>query len=234
MRKWLVGLCAIFIAMPVWADVSNEALLNTITLQLTAEQWVTTKSALVTVGVNASVSDNDLGKIQAQVIQKLHQLSSSDEWHVTSFMRSEDQSGLEKVQISAQARLPEAELTGLRQKAKSISKPGETYTLDNVDFSPSEGEVRAANTLLRTQIYQQATDEIARLNKLYPDQKYYVHAVNFLGQMMPMPRAANMMLMQNRAEVSKVASLAVGEKLTVVGTVQLASVPNADVMKLIH
>src|SRR5436190_23068731 len=119
MRKWLGVLVGIFFTLPVWAETNVEPLLNKVALQLTAEQWVATKTALVTVGINASVSDSDLGKIQSNILDKLNQLAGKQEWHIVSFDRSQDQSGLERVQVSAQARLPEAALAGIRDKAKA-------------------------------------------------------------------------------------------------------------------
>ena len=236
MRKWLLAL-SFFLACPVWADAPIDPLLNMVTLQLSAEQWVTTKTALVTVGVNASVSDNDIGKIQSQVKDKLNALSAKGEWHILSFNRNQDQSGLEKIQLTAQARLPESELSGMRDKAKAISKPGETFTVDNVEFIPSNEEVRAANTALRADIYQQAKDELAQLNKVYSDQKYYLHDVNFLG-LAPIraQRSQAMMLMQTKSMGNDMASaaLAVGDKLKLSATVTLSSAPNSDVIKMIH
>jgi len=218
--------------MPAWADTNVEALLNSVTLQLNAEQWVTTKTALVTVGINASVSDNDLGKTQTQILDKLKQMAGDADWHMVSFERSLDQSGLEKIQASAQARLASAELAGLRDKVKAISKPGVTFTLDNVQFIPSEDEMRDANTALRNRIYQQAKTELDQLNKLYPEQKYYLHQVNFISEFIPRPMAANAMVMQ--VKMAAPAALEVGDKLRLSATVILSSAPSVDVVRLLH
>lgn len=236
MRGIFLTILSLFITIPAWADVSYEPLLNTITLQLNAEQWVTTKTALVTVGVNASVSGNALEKTQSQVLSKLNQISNKGEWHIVAFNRSLDQSGLERVQISAQARLLSSDLSGLRDKAKAISIPGETYTLDNVDFTPSADEFRDANNNLRNDIYQQAKTEIANLNKIYPDQKYYLHSANFIGNAIPVPMAENAMYMRVGAVASAPVktNLAVGNKLNVSASVVIASAPNPDVAKIVH
>lgn len=231
---------SLLLAFPAWADNSFEPLLNSVTLQFNAEQWVATKTALVTVGVNASMSGNALEKAQNEVLTKLNQISNKGEWHIVSFNRNLDQSGLEKVQISAQARLPSSDLSGLRDKAKSISIPGETFTLDNVEFVPSDQELRDANTALRNDIYAQVRAEIANLNKLYPDQKYYLHNVNFLGLVMPMSqngiymREGMAMTMSAPAPMMKSANIAVGNKLSITATVVIATVPNVDVTKIVH
>lgn len=217
------------------ADVSYDPLLNTVVLQLNAEQWVTSKTAVLTVGVNASVSDMGLEKIQSEVITKLNQISNKGTWHIVSFNRSLDQSGLERVQISAESRLTSSDLVGVREKAKALSKPGETFTIDNVAFTPSDAELRDANTQVRNNIYQQINNEIINLNKLYPDQKFYLHTVSFLGDVAPMPQGSVAMYMQkSTGTINGSGALPVGDKLKITATVTLASAPNADVVKIVH
>lgn len=227
MRTYLLVLCCCLVWTPVWAD-SLELLLNKVTLQLNAEQWVSTKTALVSIGINASVSDAGIEKIQNQVLEKLKRLSSKADWHLVSFDRTLDKSGLEHLQITAEARLENNELGGLRDKVKEISKPGETYTIDNLQFTPSEDENREANNNLRNTIYQQAKAELERLNKVYPEQKYYLHDINFLSNITSYP-AAKMLYgsaNDNLGAVARSAPLSVGDKLRIVATVVLATVPD--------
>ncbi len=219
-------------SFPAWADVQLDALLNKITLQMQAEQWVTTKTALVNVGINAAVTDQGIEKIQADVMQKLNQLSNQGEWHVVTFNRQLDSSGLESIQIVAQARLPQSELINLRTKAKSISKPGETFTIDNIQFSPSDDELRQANITLRNNLYQQAKSEVDALNKIYPDQKYYLHQIDFSYS----PPVEPMAMAQNTALMARAAArpLSVGNKVQLQAMVVIASLPDAIVQKLAH
>lgn len=233
--KSLFLIISILVTAPVWALDGNspEGLLNKVSLNLTAEQYVATKTALVTVGVNAGVNDAALQTIQQDIVKKLNSLSSQGDWHIISFDRSLDQSGLEKVQIQAQARLPSSALPNLRDKSKAMSKPGETYTLDNVEFVPSQDEIRDANTDLRGAIYQQAKDEVDRLNKAYPAQNYYVHEINFINNMMQ-PRAMHMMAMSVNGGADSKATVAVGDKQMIAAQVVLASAPQESVLKMIH
>lgn len=215
--------------VPVWAfEINGDGsfLLNKVTARFSAEQYVATKTALVTIGINAGVNDAGLQSIQDDILKKLNDLSNKGEWHIISFDRSLDQSGLEKVQMQGQARLPTSALPNLRDKAKAMSKPGETFTLDNVEFTPSEQELRDANTALRGDIYQQAKDEIDRLNKVYPDQKFYVHDVSFINVMMPMPMAMPMNAMVKMASNDNGNNLAVGNKLVLNATIVLAAIPD--------
>lgn len=229
MKKFLLLILVAF-SVPARADINLEPLLNKVVLQLQAEQWITTKTALVDVSINAAVTDQGIEKIQANVTQKLNQLSDKGEWHVLSFNRQLDRSGLESIQMKAQARLPQTELGNLRGKAKSISKPGETFTIDNVHFTPSNEEIRDANTALRNNLYLQAKAEIENLNKLYPDQKYYLHEINFISLSPISPMPMNAMV---RAEaMSASPPLSVGNKANLQAMVTVASMPAVVAQKL--
>lgn len=230
-------LCALIVCFtmttPVWASENLEALLNKVTLQLHAEQWITTKTALVNVGINAAVTDQGIEKVQNEVMQKLAQLANS-EWHILSFDRQQDKSGLESIQIVAQARLQQNELGNLRDKAKAISKPGETFTIDDVQFTPSEDEVRQANVLLRGSVYQQAKAEIDTLNKSYPDQKYYLHQIDFMVMppMAPAPMAQTMMYKMDGGVARGRPPLSVGNKAEIQATIVLAAMPDQVAQRL--
>jgi hypothetical protein len=232
--KWYVFM-ALVVAAPAWADNDLEPLLNKVSLQLQSEQWVTTKTALVSVSVNAAVSDQGIDQVQTDVIQKLNQLSNKGEWHIVSLNRQLDSSGLESIQIAAQARLPQSELANLRNKAKSVSKPGETFNIDNIQFSPSDDEIKQANNSLRNTIYQQAKAEVDALNKVYPDQKYYLHQIDFNMMpppMEPMPMAQNAMVMAKSARAPL--AMAIGNKVQLQASVVLASMPDQLAQKLTH
>lgn len=237
MKKLIVGiLLTVSIATPAWAInyTNNDAMLNKVIFRLSAEQWVATKSALVTIGVSSAVTDKKLDALQDNVLKKLGELSAQSEWHITDFDRSLDQSGLEKVQISAQSRLPFAVLSDLRNKTKAMSKPGETYTLDSVQFTPSEADIRAANVLLRENIYQQTKDEMDRVSKTY-NEKYYVHDVNFVDAIVIAPLTQNM-YMQNKMAMTAASpannSMAVSDKIILTAVVTLSSMPDQSIIKL--
>lgn len=235
MKKIYLLILSVLFSLPAWADINLEPLLNKVTLQLHTEQWVTTKTALVSVGVNAAVTDQGIEKIQADVMQKLSQLSAKDEWHIVSFNRQQDKSGLESIQITAQARMQQSELASMRDKAKAISIPGETFTIDDVQFTPSDDEQRQANITLRNNLYQQAKTEMDVLNKLYPDQKYYLHQIDFIPSppVEPMPMAANAMFTTKIAALRIPAvPLSVGNKIQLQAMVVLASMPDVVAQKL--
>lgn len=219
------------LASSVWAGVPVDRLLNKISFQLNAEQWVTTKSALVNVRVNAAVSDQGIENVQANVLNRLSQIADKTDWHILSLERQLDKSGLENIQIIAQARLDQSALINLRNKAKAISKAGETYTIDSVQFIPSEEEFRAANAALRNNLYQQAKVEIDAINKMYPEQKYYLHQIEFFAvSNAPQPMAIQEIATMNRTAAPP---LMVGNKSTLQANVVAAAMPDV-VQKLVH
>lgn len=237
MKRLLIMFVGFIFLSPALAFNLNDhqdAILNQVSFRLSAEQWVTTKSALVNVSINIGVSDSRVEKVHEEVLKKLSQISDQGEWHIISFDRSQDQSGLEKIQVMAQARLASSVLSGIRDKAKSLTKPGETYSIDSIQFTPSDDEMRAANATLRSNIYQQAKEELDRLNKL-SDQKYYIHNIDFAGNIV------SGAIPQNNAFISVrmtqgVASkeLPVGDKLIISAAVDLAAVPEQLLAKLPH
>lgn len=231
MKKYLLSFLILFYSTMAFADVDYGSLLNKVSLNLQVQQWVTTKTALVIVGINAAVADQGIANVQATVLNKLKQLSDKGEWHVMSFNRQQDQSGLESIRITAQARLPQDQLSGLRDKAKSITKPGETYNIDDVQFVPSDDELKQAMISLRNDIYTQVKNEIDALNKTYPDQKYYVYSIDF-GIQPTAPMAANMMAMEKSSLRMAAAPIAVGNKMELQATVVIAAMPEVVSQKL--
>ena len=225
MKKVIGLITGLIFMLPAWASVDVGSLLNKVTLQFQSEAWITTKTALVSISVNAAVPDQSIGNIQMDIIDKLKKLSDKSEWHIVNFSRQLDQSGLDKIQISAQARLPQTELAGLRDKTKNMSKPGETFTIADIQFIPSEEEIRQANILLRNNIYIQAKAEIDALNKTYPDQKYYLYNIDFISQLTNPAPMVNTMMLQKAGAAASFTPTAVGDKTVLQATVIIASMP---------
>jgi hypothetical protein len=151
-----------------------------VSMLVQGEIWATSSTAKVTARINAVLNKTGLDQVHKTVMQKLVTLSNKGTWHLTSFNRSQDKSGLEQVEILAEARLPESDLAGIRDRAKQVSRPGETYTIDDIDFHPGMGDIEAARSQLRTKIYEQAKVELANLNKAFPDKHFSLQVINFM------------------------------------------------------
>lgn len=201
--------------------------INQVSFDVTAEQWVSTKTAKVILAVNAGLTDEKLANAYGDITRKLQKLIGDAQWHITTFERSTDKSGLEQLYVTAEARLPESVLSGLKEKLKAISKAGETYTIASVDYTPTLAEYEAAESALRTQLYNQIKNELAQLNATYPNQKYNVHSITFMqGDALPVPGPMMMATMNKQAAPSAGSSgVAVSNSLQLKARVVLATPP---------
>ncbi|HAT8739005.1 TPA: hypothetical protein JBI62_06310 [Legionella pneumophila] len=225
MRKiaWMLGL---MVLTPfVWADNETpDLVLDKIFFQVSAKKWVTTQTALLNVSINATLSNADLVKARADIMDSLNKIAKG-EWHLVQFDRSQDSSGLEKLYVQAQARVDQSALTNIYQNAKSVSKPGAKYEISGVEFKPSLEETQVVRAKIREQIYQQVNDEIDRMNKAYPKQNYSVsNLVFFEGDNIPQqPRAYQAKEMNALAMAAAPAPLTVSNELILTAMVEAAS-----------
>ena len=202
-----------------------------VTLTLAAEGWVTTKTARVTVNVEAAVNGANEGGMRADMIKAVGDVAKTD-WRMTTFNRSQDQTGLERWSAGFEARLPENELGGLDDNAKKASKAGMQISVGEIDFSPTLDETEAAKAALRAQIYKSAADQLAALNAALPGRNYRIGSIDFMDNGFvvphPMPRGpmmANAMAMPGTAAPDMPAERS--EKVTLTARVVLAASPAA-------
>lgn len=179
MKMLIRALCLSSISSFAFAvDSVPPLVLDKILFQLSAKQWVSTHTALLNVTINVTLSTADLVKARADIMDRLKKVAPGD-WHLTSFYRSQDSSGLEKLFVQAQNRVDQKELTNIYQNAKSVSMPGAKYEVNGIDFTPSLEEVQAVRTAVREQLYAQVNAEMTRINKAYPTQNYTVSLLSF-------------------------------------------------------
>lgn len=217
-----VGLAGISLAMvstTAMAAQNTAVPLDKIAFTLSVQQWATTKTARVIVGVNATLNDAELGRIHGQIMANLARIVPGASWHITQFSRSKSNSGLEQLAVEAQARVSSVALANLRQKAKAATKPGENYQILAIQFNPSQSEIEQTRVMLREKIYKKAQQELVTLNKLYPVEKYYLHTVSFRATL-PMVRPQMMLA---RVAPAAAEQMAVSNKVTVTANVVLAS-----------
>ncbi len=168
--------------------------LNKVSYQTTVEKWATTDTVKVTVSMDAALDKVGLANVNSHVLDTLNKMAAKADWHITTFTRSQDKSGLEMLHVEAEARLPQGDTAGLRDKAKSISKPGETYTISDIDFSPSLAEMEKTHADARAAIYANIQQEIMRLNQAYPEQHYFLHSIEFVPNQPVIMRKGGMVM----------------------------------------
>lgn len=194
-----------------------------IVLQLAAESWVETQSARVEVTVDATLNTQGVAEFRKQIEHDLQKIIKTENWHITRFDQRAAKSGLEQIMVRAEARVPTSQLGDIRPNAKKISKPGVTYDVANMDFTPDLADQEKSRAQLREKIYQQAKAELARLQAVYPERRYRVHKIDFVLAQVP-PRG--MQAQRDFAMVKAAAplpSLTISEKLRMQAAVVLVT-----------
>lgn len=195
-----------------------------VTLDLSAEAWAETQTATVRAGIEAAFQGAQQQGVREQVLAALAKTAPDAKWFLTRFDQVSDGAGLERWRIAAEARLPEARLAGLRERAEQSSKPGLKLTITQIDFTPTLPEREATIAGLREQIYKDIRAELARLNALYPERKYRVRGIDFssgAGPVQPMPRMAMASAPMEAKQAAD--AVAVSQKLFVRAGVTLAA-----------
>jgi hypothetical protein len=206
-----------------------------VVFDLSGEGWVTTKTARVTVTVEAAVSGTNAGTMRSDMMKAVNEVAKSD-WRLVSFSRSQDQTGLERWSAAFEARLPENTLNGLGDNAKKQSKAGMQLSVGEIDFTPTSDEMEAARASVRAQLYKSANDQLAALNTTLVGRNYRIAAINFTGYdgaMPPMPQVLRgpaplmkaMAMSASNAETAAPASMERAEKVTLSARVTLAAFP---------
>lgn len=232
MRQVVVRVLAFMLVTPfafaenVLPPPQPQLVLDKIDFQISAKQWVTTQTALLGVNINVTLSSADLVKARADIMERLNKIAKG-EWHLIEFDRSQDSSGLEKLYVQAQARVSQEALTDIYKNAKDVSLPGAKYEVSSVDFKPSFDETQAVLSQVRQRLYQQVDDELARINKVYPDQNYSVNNLTFVeGNNPPQPvpyQAKTMNTMMVGESAPAAPTLTVSNELILTAIVEVAS-----------
>lgn len=226
----LLGLGLVFITSVSLAESSAHfpppfpLPLNKITFQLSAEDWVKTQTALVTITIDASLNQAGMDNLQAEVSHNLNELASSANWQMVDYQRNQDSSGLETIHMTEQARLSPDQLTQIRSHTTALSKPGIRYTVANIDFVPSLSEIEGVKAHLRENLDIKIADEISFLNKTYHQNFTVHHLVFYTGEgqpLTPTPMVANYK-MANLAVTSSPTPTSLSQKMVMNALVTVA------------
>lgn len=223
--KHAVGILALMVSssFALADDDVPQLVLDKVLFQVTAKQWVTTQTALLSININATLNNADLVKARADIMTRLNKIAKGD-WHLLAFDRSQDSSGLEKLFVQAQARVEQSSLTDIYQNAKAVSMPGAQYEVSDVEFKPSLEETQLVRAAVREKLYQQVNDEIARMNKAYPTQSYSVSNLVFVDGNNPQPPVAyQAKTINTMAMAAAPAPITVSNELVLTAMVEAAS-----------
>jgi hypothetical protein len=217
-------LLAATLSIPAWAQMMPPEP-DQVVLELNAEEWAETETATVRIGVDAAFQGTQNAAVRDEVLKALARTSPETKWYLTRFDQVADPSGLERWRVAAEARMGEAKLAGLRQRAEQASRPGLKVNVVAIDFTPTLAEREAQYGKLRARIYEQVKEEVASLNKLYPDRKYRVRRIDVgNGTAQPMFRAQETLSRAPAPAAAQAAdAMSVSEKLRVRASVILAT-----------
>jgi hypothetical protein len=182
MRPFAISLAlALSLAAPLAMaqTVVNMRPDDTVNMSLKVEDWVQTQTVRTTIAVDAAFPGADAGKVRGDILAAVKKLAEGADWRFTRFDHNDDASGLERWNATLEARLPEAQLSGLSDRAKQASKPGLQITFEQADFSPTLAETEAAKAKLRADLYKKINEALGQLNQAEPDRKYRIMHVNF-------------------------------------------------------
>lgn len=183
MRRSLVPLALASLLAAAVPAVSAQTIApppvtDTVSLNLSVEDWVKTETALVTLVVDMAGNGNG-GTVRTDVLKAVAGIADKAEWRIVAMNPQYDSAGLERWQAQLQARLPEGQLAALGDRAKKASKPGQQVRVDNIAFDPTLAEVEATRGNLRTKLYAQVDGELKRLNAAFPGRTYRVGKIEF-------------------------------------------------------
>jgi len=216
----------LLLTSPVSAQVPPPVM-DQVVLDLTAEDWVGTETARVTVSADAAATGADAGSQRADLLKAVDGLAPDADWRVVGFDRSTDQAGLERWRAVAEARLAETALGGLADKARQASRPGLQLRVASIEFTPTLGETEAARARLRAEIYGKAASELKALEQSFPGRKFRMGNIDFVDQP-PMANARkareDMPSMAMTAAPAHESPVNVSEKLVIRARVVLSAV----------
>jgi hypothetical protein len=177
-----LALCLpLLLTSPAWAQVPPPVM-DQVVLDLTAEDWVGTETARVTVSADAAATGSDAGTQRADLLKAIDGLAPDAEWRIIRFDRSTDQAGLERWRAMAEARLAENALGGLADKARQASRPGLQLRIASIEFTPTLSEAEAVRARLRAEIYSKAAAELKALEQSFPGRKFRMGNIDFAEQ----------------------------------------------------
>jgi hypothetical protein len=196
-----------------------------IVLELSAEEWVETKTARVVIAVDLAIGAGQFGQARAEVEGDLRAISPKGEWRLTQFNKLRDEAGYERWRMLAEARLPDKVLSSLGATVKNVSRSGCAFHIQAIDYTPTLVEREAARASLRARLYAEAGREVAAISKAFPGRGFRIGHIDFTGQVMmgrPMMDSARTTRVM-AAQAKSAPATAVAEKLVVDARVILAA-----------
>ncbi len=140
---------------------------DSVSLFFSVEELIVSDTVKVTLKVTKILSDN----IDFNIKNTLREVYEVD-WTITNLSRYEE-TGLERINATAIARIPDSQISKINTKAKEVSKAGLEIQVSEFDYSPQRNKIEETKRSLRERIYKLAEDEAALLNIITKDGKLH-------------------------------------------------------------
>lgn len=133
---------------------------DVMSFQLRASKVVINKTVKIAVQIVAlSPDDSAESQLRADIKAALAAFIPDAEWQISGIHRSTDDSGYERVNLTATARVDEKENYNLETRAKKVSKTGLQLTDVTADTTVPQNDLEAAERELRATILTDALAE---------------------------------------------------------------------------
>lgn len=180
--------------------VMNQIIQDSVSIEVSVEESIVSDTVKVSMEVVLATKAEDATDVRGTILTGLKAVLDVD-WAFTRLDRNTDRSGLEFVEATATARVPEGQLAGLDAKSKSASREGFQVTVGELDYNPARNVIDATVVELRKRIYAKAQEEANTLNELIANDtngKWRVAGVHF-GHGGPRMKTANSRMMLESA-----------------------------------
>lgn len=145
----------------------ENAVQDTVTIDIAVEEAVVSDTVKVSVDVVLATKAEDATDVRGTILAALKSLLDVD-WAFARLDRSTNRSGLEEIEATGTARVPENQLAGLAAKAKEGSREGLQLTISNLDYNPARNVIDETVNKLRKEVYTKAQAEAKLLNEVCP------------------------------------------------------------------
>lgn len=168
--------------VPVFAiaNTNDQNCQNQISMQLQEEGWVASKTAQVTVSIQAATSKDNSAKVIETITAKLKSIvKNADTWRLVDLSTEKNSAGLLAISAKMSSRLNNDQLAQLQQAIDTLNKAGEQYKIENIDYQPQLSEIAAENTRLRALVYRDVLEQQKAINAAFVGANYQLQTLSF-------------------------------------------------------
>jgi hypothetical protein len=143
---------------------------DTIEFSLIAEQTVVNTTVKITATIAGIITPNVAEDALRENIRSImKKFIDTAVWQISGIIRSKDDSGMEKIRLSATTRVSETENYALEERAEAASVKGMKISSVAVDTAPPTSMIEETESSLRITLLAKAVGECAHINGAVSD-----------------------------------------------------------------